>query len=127
MCALFNGVHSLFAAAPSSPPMSLEISSIEATSISIRWQHVSCIDRNTDNITGFKVSHHPTSLDGVLNRKSHLIKGTDAKSRTFTANNLIPRTKYVFTVSAVYDDNITSELYTNVTGVTGAPQGKDSF
>ena len=63
----------------------------------------------------------------MLSGKSQYVEGTDAKSRVFTANNLIPRTEYVFTVSAVYDDKIASELYTNVTGVTGAPQGKDSF
>ena len=80
--------------APSNPVQNLMVSSSNSTSITIQWDRVECIERNS-NITGYEVSYGV----GTTFSTSRDIFGTDM--RNFTASNLIPRTQYIFGVVPV--------------------------
>ncbi len=82
-------------AAPSDQVESLQITSTNATSITIQWERVECIKRNSE-ITGYEVSYRlTTDTDGITTP----VSGTD--SRTFTASGLIPGARYVLEVVPV--------------------------
>ena len=111
--------------APSSPPESLRISSTSPTSISITWGDVPCRERNVDMITGYNVTYFCTNHSRPCGYQTVQVLGEDNK--TFTANQLIPRTNYTFEVRAFYShstNNFTVGPLANVTGVTKVPKGR---
>ena len=68
-------------------------SATTATSISISWAQISCVDRNGD-ITGYRILYGPANNAPVT-----LDHQTTSTSRDFTG--LSPFTNYVFSVSGV--------------------------
>ena len=76
-------------AAPSGPVQNLQVTSNTSTSITIQWDRVECLDRNSE-ITGYTVSYGSVSDD---------VSGTDM--REYTASGLIPRTRYSFIVTPI--------------------------
>ena len=87
-------------------PESLNITTSNLTSITINWNEVECIDRNSD-ITGYMIRFN----------------GTNANSNTsqFTVSQLFPSTTYKFQVAAVSING--SGPFNNVTGSTTTPDG----
>ena len=106
-----------FIPAPSSPPESLNVSSISPTSISITWGDIPCSERNVDMITGYRVKYHSNYSN------PHGNQTVQADNRTFTASQLIPRTNYTFEVRAFHNHSHIGPP-ANVTGVTAVPKGR---
>ena len=72
--------------APTGVPQNLSAVSVNATSITIQWSAVACEQRN-GIISGYQVIHADQNVT---------VNGT-----TFTANHLLPRKNYTFSVRAV--------------------------
>ena len=83
----------LFVTAPSGSPGVPTVSATTATSISISWTQISCIDRNGD-ITGYRILYGPANNASVT-----LDHQSTSTSRDFTG--LSPFTNYNFSVSGV--------------------------
>ena len=92
--------HSLTPTAPSGPVLNLVASSFNSTSVTIQWDKVSCVQRNSD-ITGYQITYGYTVEGTTLDSAS--ILGTDM--REFTASGLIPRTQYTFLVTPLMISN----------------------
>ncbi|XP_064387176.1 uncharacterized protein LOC135335578 [Halichondria panicea] len=86
--------------APSGPVLNLVASSFNSTSVTIQWDKVSCVQRNSD-ITGYQITYGYTVEGTTLDSAS--ILGTDM--REFTASGLIPRTQYTFLVTPLMISN----------------------
>ena len=110
----------IYVAAPSSPPESLKVSSTSPTSISITWGDVPCRERNVDMITGYSVTYFCDNCSRDSANETVQVFG--ANNKTFTANQLIPRTKYTFEVRAFHSQFIGP--LANVIGVTAVAKGK---
>ena len=92
-------------------------SSVNPSSITVQWDCVDCIDRNSE-ITGYTVRYQnggTTVMESVL--------GTSASDTVFTASGLIPRTSYTFEVAAVSNEG-TGPFSTDTTVETAVPEGK---
>ena len=90
-------------------------SSVTSSSITVQWDRVRCIDRNSE-ITGYTVRYQ-TGGATVMQSAS----GTS--DRMFTASGLLPRTNYTFEVAAVSDEG-TGNFSTATTVETAVPEGK---
>ena len=73
-------------------------SSFNSTSVTIQWDRVTCVLRNSD-ITGYQISYDGETVD---------VSGTDM--REFTASGLIPRTQYTFTVTPISNSGMGTEV-----------------
>ena len=98
--------------APSSGPTSLRAMSVTSTSITIAWDNIPCMDRNT-NITGYLVNYF-AEVDNFLTMKVKLVMKT-----LYMATGLLPRIKYNFTVSLVYEGTFDDQFYSTITVPTG--------
>ena len=76
--------------APSGQVKNLVVSFSNSTFITIQWDRVDCIERNSV-ITGYVVNYGIGSLSVVV-----IVSGTNMREYTFS--NLIPRTQYTFQV-----------------------------
>ena len=104
--------------APSGPPQSVMTSSVTSSSITVQWDRVSCIDRNSE-ITGYTVRYQ---TGGVIVNESKLTSGISDSDRVFTAIGLIPRMNYTFEVAAVSSEG-TGPFSTGTTTETAVPEG----
>ena len=100
---------------------SLTASSVNVTSITIRWERVDCQERNglTDS---YRVVYYPTS--NPSDRVAQTLAGIQDNDRMFTITGLPPRTSYTFEVQAsnpIIDVRGPPAIYTTI---TTAPQGK---
>ncbi len=86
----------IFFSAPSGTVQNL-VASITLSSVTLQWDRVSCLTRNSE-ITGHEVTFGPTSSS---TRTTESITGTEM--RTFTVTGLIPRTQYTFQVTPLSD------------------------
>ena len=88
----------LFNLAPDGVPESLNITAFNLTSITITWDEVKCINRNS-NITGYMIKYN----------------GTNAATSThqFIASQLFPSTNYIFQIAAMSSHGIGP--YSNIT------------
>ncbi len=84
--------------APSGPVLNLVASSFSSTSVTIQWDRVSCVQRNSD-ITGYQISYDGDPVN---------VTGTDV--REFTASGLIPRTQYTFLVTPLSNSGMGTEV-----------------
>ena len=88
-------------AAPDGIPQALNVASSTSTSITISWDRVVCLQRNS-GITGYLVSYGRMSPTGLpMAEESVGIEGVGAGSRVFTVVGLFPRTSYSLSVMAV--------------------------
>ena len=106
--------------APSGPPPSVMMSSVTSSSITVQWDRVSCIDRNSE-ITGYTVRYGQT---GSTTTVMELVSGTS--DRMFTASGLIPRTSYTFEVAAVSSEG-TGPFSTGIVMDTSVHNGNYSI
>ena len=87
------------------------MSSVTSRSITVQWDRVSCIDRNSE-ITGYTVRYRKTSNSAFTTRT---LSGTSSVNRRLTANGLEPCTRYRFEVAAVNSQGRRSALYGGTT------------
>ena len=102
--------------APSSGPTSLRAMSVTSTSITIAWDNIPCMDRNT-NITGYSVNYF-AEVNDFLTMKVEFVMET-----LYMATGLLPRIKYNFTVSLMYEGTFDDQLYSTITVATAVPTG----
>lgn len=78
--------NNVFFIAPTGAPQNVQNISVNATSITIQWDEVLCQHRN-----------------GIINTYRVTSSGinTSVSNRMFTANQLLPRKKYIFYVEAL--------------------------
>ena len=83
--------------APSAAP-TLGVTRTTTTSISLIWNRLDCIDRNSE-ITGYTIFYCQLSEQNCLNTKE--VYFTNGYPRTFVMlNDLIPRRNYSFRIRA---------------------------
>ena len=107
-------------AAPSGSPQNLHGVEVHSTNVSIQWERVSCIKRNSE-ITGYRITIYKS---GTLVHSVNVID-TNNDSRVHTVSGLIPRSEYSFRVAAFSDNgegpNATTDIATTI------PEGMLSF
>ena len=81
----------------------LAASVINSTAISIRWDRLSCINENSV-VTGYNVTYSIVLNDENLEEVGGEMVGPNIL--TYTATGLIPRSLYLFQVSAVNDQEV---------------------
>ena len=77
--------------APSGPPTSVRSSSITATSITLQWDEVACLDRNGE-VTGYRVHTWTNGWSGTV---------SVGDFREANISELTPSTEYTVQVAAV--------------------------
>jgi len=88
-------------AAPSGSPQSLREEETTSTNITIAWDAVNCIERNSD-ITGYVVRYTPPSTSG---NDSVMVAGTGDAWGVVTIDGLAPSTQYSIQVAVVNSDS----------------------
>ena len=101
-------MNNCFTVAPNGPPQNIRNTSTNSTSITIQWDEVDCRQRN-----GW-ITFYQVMFSWVL---QNVIFG-----RTFTASELLPRSSYSFSVTAVNSTFATGPPGT-VTVDTSIPEG----
>ena len=86
--------------APSGGPQSLREVETTSTNVTIAWDAVNCIERNS-NITGYVVRFTPPSTSGT---NSVMVAGTGDAGGMVTIDRLTPSTQYSIQVAAVNSD-----------------------
>ena len=88
--------------APSGPPQTVTVTAIGRTTISVRWDRVDCLQRNSD-ITGYIVSYgqRGNESDG----ETETVMGTT--DRAYTVMGLNASTEYFVMVAAMNSDGVT--------------------
>lgn len=101
--------------APDGPPNGIRNTSVKLTSVTISWNPINCIQQNS--IIHKYIIHYGKSLkEGVGNNIS-------ANVTMVTINNLDPRTKYVFEVRGVNDEEQEGPS-DSINVATSAPTGR---
>ena len=79
---------------------------MNSTSITISWDRVACLERNSE-ITGYILTYSTaTATSGQTFENAVNISGTGPENRVFTVSELLPQTDYIFTVRAVNSDGL---------------------
>ena len=113
---VYSCVHSLLTfSAPASGPTSLRVTSTSSTTITIAWEPVSCVDRNTD-ITGYRVTYSGRNAGNV-----HEITTNNLE---YEATGLIPRQNYTFYIFPIYDAVLGESVKSSIRGTTAVNKGK---
>ena len=86
--------------APSGGPQSLRGVETTSMNVTIVWDAVNCIERNSD-ITGYVVRYTPPSTSG---NDSVMVAGTGGAGGMVTIDGLDPSTQYSIQVAAVNSD-----------------------
>ena len=76
---------------------SLTASSVNVTSITIRWDRIDCQERN-GRTDGYRIVYYPTS--NPSDRVAQTLAGILDNDRLFSVSGLPPRTSYTFQVQA---------------------------
>ena len=87
--------------APSGGPQSLRGVETTSTDVTIAWDAVNCIERNS-NITGYVVRFTPPSTSG---NDGVMVAGTGDAGGMVTIDGLTPSTQYSIQVAAVNSDD----------------------
>ena len=90
--------------------------SINTSSITIEWEELNCIDRDSD-ITGYTVRYGPTSNTTTAAMEETVPQMNDSAT-TLTVTGLIPGTSYTFEVAAVSSEG-TGPFSTGTDVLTG--------
>ena len=100
---------------------SLTASSVNVTSITIRWDRVDCQERNgyTD---GYRIVYYPTLSPS--NRIARTLIGIEENDRMFSITGLPRRTNYTFEVQAMNPNIDMRGPPAFYTASATAPQGK---
>ena len=85
---------------PGAPPGNARSTMSTATTITLMWDELNCVDRN-GVITGYVVQYGITAFNTSMN-----VTGTSASDRTFTASGLVPLTTYMFRIAAANSDGV---------------------
>ena len=102
---------------------SLTASSLNVTSITIRWNRVDCQERN-GRTDGYRVVSYPTS--NPSDRIAWTLIGIEDNDRMFTITGLPPRTSYTFEVQAGNPDIDMRGPPALYTANTTTPQGNQA-
>ena len=105
---------------PAGFPENLHSTMSTATTITLTWDKLNCVDRN-GVITGYIVQNGTTAFDTSLN-----VTGTSVSDRTFTASGLVPLTTYMFRITAVNSDGV-GPYSSPHSFHTSFPQGKQEY
>ena len=100
---------------------SLSISSVNVTSITIRWDRVDCQERN-GHTDFYRIVYYPTLNSN--NRIALILAGTEDNDRMLTITGLPPRTNYTFEVQASNPNIDMRGPPAFYAASTTAPQGK---
>ena len=95
--------------APSGAPQNLQALVVNATSITLQWDEVACQLRN-GMIGGYQISYSGVNV-------------TVTNGNAFTANQLLPRNKYTFSVNA-FNSFLGPGPQVNITNETSILQGE---
>ena len=85
--------------APSGPPWNVRVTNNTSTTITVEWDGVDCLQRNTE-ITGYTARYNPHSRDG---RNEVSGDGTGASGGSVNLTGLSPSTSYTIQVAADSD------------------------
>ena len=88
--------------APSGPPQTVTVTAIGRTTISVRWDRVDCLQRNS-NISGYIVSYGRRGNES--DSETETVMGTT--DRTYTVMGLMTSTEYFVMVAAMNSDGVT--------------------
>ena len=116
-----NGFYNI--TAPDGIPQQLRTNPPTVSSITISWDRVNCLQRNSE-ITGYRVIYRRTGVTDPLLEAS--LVGTETADRVFTATGLLPRTNYTFNVMAVNSNSEVGPPAT-ISAITATPEGKQLF
>ena len=108
--------------APSGSPQRLWSVEVHSTNVTLHWERVSCIERNSQ-ITGYRVMVHKSGTLAIVH--SAYINGTSNGNRVHTVAGLIPRTEYSFRVNAVSDSGEGPDA--TIDNATAIPEGAVSI
>ena len=103
---------------------SLTVSSVNVTSITIRWDRVDCQERN-GHTDGYRIVYYPTLSPS--DRIAQTSVGTEDSDRMFSITGLPPRTNYTFEMQAVNPNLDARGPPAFYTASTTAPQGKCKY
>ena len=101
---------------------SLTASSVNVTSITIRWDRVDCQERN-GHIDSYRLIYYPVA-DPSVRTNVWTILGTGVDDRIFSLSGLPPRTNYTFEIQASNPNVDMRGPPAFYTASTTAPQGK---
>ena len=104
-----------FNVVPSGQPQLFENQSTSSFSITIHWEQVECIHRNSE-ITGYNVVYFPTGYPSNHQQNLHTAE------YSITITDLVPLTHYTVSVAAASVNG--TGPYTNITSTTEPPIGK---
>ena len=108
--------------APSGPPQSVTATEITSISITIRWDRVSCTDRNSE-ITGYTVQYGQSGSGAII---TETINGTVDSARLITTIGLTADTSYTYQVAAFSSEG-TGPFSTDITVTTAGLNMHNSY
>ena len=85
---------------PAGFPGNLNSTLSTATTITLTWDQLNCVDHN-GVITGYRIQYGIITTDNLM-----MVTGAAASDRTFTASRLVPLTTYMFRIAAVNSDGV---------------------
>jgi hypothetical protein len=101
-------------------PLQSLASSVNVTSITIRWD---CQERN-GHTDGYRIVFYPTSSSDSSDRIARTLIGTGDNDRMFSITGLPPRTNYTFEIQASNPNIDMRGPPAFYTASTTTPQGK---
>ena len=117
---IFLSIYLFSNLAPSGGPQSLREVETSPTNITVAWDTVSCIERNSV-ITGYEVRYTPPSTSGS---DSVMVAGTGDAGGMVTIAGLTPSTLYSIQVAAVNSDGDVGVLSVALSVQTALPASK---
>ena len=78
---------------------SLTASSVNVTSITIRWDRVDC-DKRNGRVDVYRVVYYPTLSSNPADQVVRVLVGAEFSDRVFSITGLPPRTSYTFELQA---------------------------
>ena len=107
--------------APTSPPESFVAVSVNSTMISLRWNRINCIDRNSE-ITGYHVMQLATGYYSY--NDTIYVPGTALNNRRYNLTGVIPAAEYSIAVAAVNRNGTVGPFTESVIVRTHHPESK---
>ena len=93
---LIQSLHNLSPFSPNAPPQNVNNTNTSSTTITVEWDGVECLQRNT-RITGYTVHYDPPSSDG---KNEVTADGNGFTGGSVTLTGLSPLTNYSIQVAA---------------------------
>ena len=110
--------------APTSPPGSFVAVSVNSTMISLRWNRISCIDRNSE-IIGYRVMQ--LAIGYYSYNDTIYVPGTALNNRRYNLTGVVPAAEYSIAVAAVNRNGTVGPFTESVIVHTDHPESKCSI